>query len=75
MPECREQQLPLPPIEAMRCRSEATKTKRCAVGKNEAMRCRFALSEAGFVNAKVHDWTGYRTSSCTQGALVSARKA
>ena len=32
------------------------------------------LVEAGFVEAKVHGWTGYRTSSCTQGALVSARK-
>ena len=47
-PECREQQLPLPPIEAMRCRSEATKTKRCAVGKNEAMRCRFAREQISF---------------------------
>jgi len=32
------------------------------------------LSDAGFVEARVHGWTGYRTSSCTQGALVSARK-
>jgi hypothetical protein len=32
------------------------------------------LEEAGFVEARVHGWTGYRTSSCTQGALVSARK-
>src|SRR5208282_3369775 len=30
----------------MRCRSEATKTKRCAVGKKLAMRCRFAGFEA-----------------------------
>ena len=35
---------PPPPIEAMRCRSEATKAKRCAVGNNEAMRCRFAAN-------------------------------
>jgi hypothetical protein len=32
------------------------------------------LAEAGFVEAKMHGWTGYRTSSCTQGALVTARK-
>ena len=44
-PKCREQHLPPPPIEAMRWRSEATKTKRCAGGKRLAMRCRFAPSE------------------------------
>jgi hypothetical protein len=32
------------------------------------------LAEAGFVEAMIHGWTGYRTSSCTQGALVSAAK-
>jgi hypothetical protein len=32
------------------------------------------LADAGFVDATIHGWTGYRTSSCTQGALVSARK-
>jgi hypothetical protein len=32
------------------------------------------LGAAGFVGAKVHGWTDYRTSSCTQGALVSAKK-
>jgi lactoylglutathione lyase len=32
------------------------------------------LAEAGFVDARIHAWTGYRTSSCTEGALVSARK-
>jgi len=32
------------------------------------------LAEAGFVEAKMHGWTGYRTSSCTQGALITARK-
>jgi len=32
------------------------------------------LADAGFVDAKVHGWTGYRTSSCTQGALITARK-
>jgi hypothetical protein len=32
------------------------------------------FAEAGFVEAKLHGWTGYRTSSCTQGALISARK-
>jgi len=33
------------------------------------------LDQIGFVDGKVQGWTGYRTSSCTQGALVSARKA
>jgi Protein of unknown function (DUF2905) len=33
------------------------------------------LVEAGFVESSVHGWTGYRTSSFTQGALASARKA
>jgi hypothetical protein len=32
------------------------------------------LNEAGFVDAKMHGWTGYRTSSCTQGGLITARK-
>jgi hypothetical protein len=32
------------------------------------------LADAGFVESRVHGWTGYRTSSSTQGALVSARK-
>jgi hypothetical protein len=32
------------------------------------------LSDAGFVNAKFHGWTGYHTSSCTEGALVTAEK-
>jgi len=32
------------------------------------------LVEAGFVDGMFHAWTGYRTSSCTQGALVSATK-
>jgi hypothetical protein len=32
------------------------------------------LAEAGFVDARMHGWTGYRTSSCTQGALVTAKK-
>jgi hypothetical protein len=32
------------------------------------------LTDAGFTGATMHGWTGYRTSSCTQGALVSARK-
>ncbi|MEJ7640214.1 MAG: hypothetical protein WKF75_20175 [Singulisphaera sp.] len=30
------------------------------------------LTDAGFIEARVHGWTGYRTSSCTYaGALVS----
>jgi hypothetical protein len=32
------------------------------------------LTGAGFVEGRVHGWTGYRTSSCTQGALITARK-
>jgi hypothetical protein len=32
------------------------------------------LAEAGFVDAKIHGWTGYSTSSSTEGALVTARK-
>jgi len=32
------------------------------------------LAEAGFVEARTHGWTGYHTSSCTEGALVTARK-
>jgi hypothetical protein len=32
------------------------------------------LEVAGFADAKFHGFTGYRTSPCTQGGLVSARK-
>ena len=32
------------------------------------------LAEAGFAEATFHGWTGYRTSSCTQGGLITARK-
>ena len=32
------------------------------------------LAEAGFVEGRIHGWTGYHTSSCTEGALISARK-
>jgi hypothetical protein len=32
------------------------------------------LNEAGFAEGKIHGWTGYHTSPCTEGALVSARK-
>jgi hypothetical protein len=32
------------------------------------------LSEAGFAEPKFDGWTGYRTSPCTEGALISARK-
>ena len=30
----------------MRCRPEATKSQRCTVGKQLAMRCRFTVTEA-----------------------------
>ena len=33
------------------------------------------LESAGFVNLVFHGWTGFRTSACTQGALLTARKA
>jgi hypothetical protein len=32
------------------------------------------LADAGFIGATIHGWTGYRTSSCTEGALVTAQK-
>jgi hypothetical protein len=32
------------------------------------------LADAGFIEATFHGWTGYRTSSRTEGALVTARK-
>jgi hypothetical protein len=32
------------------------------------------LEEAGFRDARLRGWTGYRTSPCTQGALVVAVK-
>src|SRR5262245_21940222 len=40
-------------IEAMRCRSVATKTKRCAVGKTVTMRCRFAGRHNGLLTSMV----------------------
>jgi hypothetical protein len=32
------------------------------------------LAEAGFVEGKIHGRTGYRTSSCTYGTHLTARK-
>jgi hypothetical protein len=32
------------------------------------------LSEAGFAEPTFHGWTGYFTSSYTQGGLITARK-
>ena len=32
------------------------------------------LTEAGFTETTIHGRTGYRTSSFTQGGLVTARK-
>jgi hypothetical protein len=32
------------------------------------------LYEAGFTEAMLHGWTGYHTSACTEGGLVTARK-
>lgn len=41
-PKCREEHSPSPRNLAMSCRSEATKTTRCTVGKSPAMHCRSA---------------------------------
>jgi hypothetical protein len=30
------------------------------------------LSDAGFIDNRIHGWTGYNTSACTEGALISA---
>jgi hypothetical protein len=32
------------------------------------------LKQAGFEHARCHGWRGYRTSSDTQGALITAVK-
>src|SRR5262249_382457 len=32
------------------------------------------LAESGFVGGRIHGWTGYHTSSCTEGASITARK-
>ncbi len=32
------------------------------------------LAEAGFVEGRIHGWTGYHTSSCTEGALITGLK-
>jgi hypothetical protein len=32
------------------------------------------LADAGFADTAFHGWTGYLTSSHTQGGLVTARK-
>jgi hypothetical protein len=32
------------------------------------------LAEAGFVEGRLHGWTGYHTSACTEGALLTAAK-
>jgi hypothetical protein len=32
------------------------------------------LAEAGFVEGRIHGWTGYHTSSCTEGTLITATK-
>jgi hypothetical protein len=32
------------------------------------------LAQAGFFEARMHGWTGYFTSSFTQGGLITARK-
>lgn len=33
------------------------------------------LTDAGFIDANLHGWTGFRTSAFTQGGLVTARKS
>jgi hypothetical protein len=32
------------------------------------------LAEVGFVDRTFHGWTGFRTSSCTEGAMIKAHK-
>jgi hypothetical protein len=32
------------------------------------------LYDAGFTEAQFHGWTGYRTSSCTEGGLFTTRR-
>jgi hypothetical protein len=32
------------------------------------------LAEAGFLDGRIHGWTGYLTSTCTEGPLITARK-
>ena len=32
------------------------------------------LTDVGFDEVMFHGWTGYFTSPCTEGAMVSARK-
>jgi hypothetical protein len=32
------------------------------------------LAEAGFVEGRIHGWTSYHTSSCTEAALVARRR-
>jgi hypothetical protein len=32
------------------------------------------LGRAGLVDAEFHGWTGYRTSQCTEGGLITAHK-
>jgi hypothetical protein len=32
------------------------------------------LTDAGFIDPAFHGWTGYFTSSYTQGGLIAARK-
>jgi hypothetical protein len=32
------------------------------------------LAEAGFVEGHIRGWTGYHTSPCTEGALITASK-
>src|SRR5512144_3063122 len=56
-PRCREQQSPPPPIEAMRCRSEATKSQRCAVGKRLASGRRESAHFFGTLGGIIGDLT------------------
>ena len=32
------------------------------------------VAEADFVEDRIHGWTGYHTSPCTEGALITARR-
>jgi hypothetical protein len=36
-------------------------------GRQPAQERMNLLAEAGFVEGRIHDWTGYHTSGCTEG--------
>ena len=60
----------------MRCRPEATKSQRCAVGKQLAMHCRFALTDLDHRRFAVRERASReleRLGECAEVALRQAR--